>query len=89
MTQSDACERVVRPRLFWRLLFAQVIVLGAFLYLSLVSLGVYLLMLGFDAQHPQRLMAPAGGGVIMLVGLWLLKVAMPRRISPILVEPER
>ncbi|PRN04737.1 hypothetical protein A0O30_11855 [Pseudomonas sp. LLC-1] len=91
MTQSDACERVVRPRLFWRLLFAQVIVLWAFLYLSLVSLGVYLLMLGFDAEHPQpqRLMALAGGGVIMLVGVWLLKVAMPRRISPILVEPER
>ncbi|MBB3272817.1 MULTISPECIES: hypothetical protein [Pseudomonas] len=89
MTQSDGCERVVRPRLFWRLLFAQVIVLGAFLYLSLVSLGVYLLMLGFDAEHPQRLMALAGGGIIMLAGLWLLKVAMPRRISPILVEPER
>ncbi|WEK32959.1 MAG: hypothetical protein P0Y58_12475 [Candidatus Pseudomonas phytovorans] len=91
MTQSDASERVVRPRLFWRLLFAQVIVLGAFLYLSLISLGGYLLMLGFDAEHPQpqRWMALAGGGVIMLVGLWLLKVAMPRRISPVLVEPER
>lgn len=91
MTQSDACERVVRPRLFWRLLFALVIVLGAFLYLSLISLGGYLLMLGFDAEHPQpqRWMALAGGGGIMLVGLWLLKVAMPRRISPALVEPER
>ncbi|GLO13576.1 hypothetical protein PPUJ20028_21570 [Pseudomonas putida] len=91
MTQSDACERVVRPRLFWRLLFAQVIVLGAFLYLSLVSLGVYLLMVGLDVEHPQpqRLMALAGGGFIMLVGLWLLKIAMPRRISPTLVEPER
>ncbi|MFF7066004.1 hypothetical protein [Pseudomonas sp. NPDC008258] len=91
MTQSDACERVVRPRLFWRVLFAQVIVLGAFLFLSLISLGGYLLMLGFDAGHPQpqRLLALAGGGVIMLVGLWLLKVAMPRRISPVLIEPER
>ncbi|CAI3806560.1 hypothetical protein GLGCALEP_04253 [Pseudomonas sp. MM221] len=91
MTQPDASERVVRPRLFWRLLFALVIVLGAFLYLSLISLGGYLLMLGFDGEHPQpqRWMALAGGGVIMLVGLWLLKVAMPRRISPALVEPER
>lgn len=91
MTQSNACERVVRPRLFWRLLFAQVIVLGAFLYLSLISLGGYLLMLGFDAEHPQpqRLMALAGGGLIVLVSLWLLKVAMPRRISPVLVERER
>ena len=91
MTQSDACERIVRPRLFWRVLFAQVIVLGAFLFLSLISLGGYLLMLGFDAGHPQpqRLLALAGGGVIMLVGLWLLKVAMPRRISPVLIEPER
>ncbi|MEN5034036.1 hypothetical protein [Pseudomonas sp. TWI929] len=91
MTQSNACERVVRPRLFWRLLFAQVIVLGAFLLLSLISLGGYLLMLGFDAEHPQpqRLMALAGGGLIVLVSLWLLKVAMPRRISPVLVERER
>jgi len=91
MAQSDASERVVRPRLFWRLLFALVIVLGAFLYLSLISLGGYLLMLGFDAEHPQpqRWMALAGGGGIMLVGLWLLKVAMPRRLSPALVEPER
>ncbi|MFJ4456059.1 hypothetical protein ACIP1G_19535 [Pseudomonas sp. NPDC089392] len=31
----------------------------------------------------------AGGGFIVLVGLWLLKVAMPRRISPVLVERER
>ena len=91
MAQSDASERVVRPRLLWRLLFALGIVLGAFLYLSLISLGGYLLMLGFDAEHPQpqRWMALAGGGGIMLVGLWLLKVAMPRRISPALVEPER
>jgi len=91
MAQSDASERVVRPRLSWRLLFALVIVLGAFLYLSLISLGGYLLMLGFDAGHPQpqRWMALAGGGGIMLVGLWLLKVAMPRRLSPALVEPER
>jgi len=91
MAQSDASECVVRPRLLWRLLFALVIVLGAFLYLSLISLGGYLLMLGFDAEHPQpqRWMALAGGGGIMLVGLWLLKVAMPRRLSPALVEPER
>ncbi len=91
MTESNASGRVVRPRLFWRLLFAQVVVLGAFLYLCLLSLGGYLLLLGFDAEHPQpqRLMALAGGGGIVLVGLWLLKVAMPRRISPVLVEPER
>jgi membrane protein DedA with SNARE-associated domain len=90
MTQSRAKERVVRPRLFWRLLFLQVVVLGAFLYISLISLGGYLLLLGFDAKHSQqqRLMALAGGGVIMLVGVWLLKVAVPRRISPVLVEPE-
>jgi len=81
----------VRPRLFWRLLFVPVVVLGAFLYLSLISLGGYLLMLGFDAEQPQpqRLMALAGGGLILLVGFWLLRVAMPRRISPVLVEPER
>ena len=91
MTWGRVGEGVVRPRLFWRLLFALVIVLGAFLYLSLISLGGYLLMLGFDAEHPQpqRWMALAGGGGIMLVGLWLLKVAMPRRVSPALVEPER
>ncbi|MBK4996994.1 hypothetical protein IAE39_005168 [Pseudomonas sp. S37] len=90
MTQARADERVVRPRLFWRLLFLQVVVLGAFLYISLISLGGYLLLLGFDAEHSQqqRLMALAGGCLIMLVGLWLLKVAMPRRISPVLVEPE-
>lgn len=82
--------RTVRPRLLWRLLFAQVLLIGAFLYLSLITLGGYLLVLGFDAQHaqPQRWMALAGGGLILLVGLWLLKVAMPRRISPVLVEPE-
>ena len=91
MTQGRAGERVVRPRLFWRLVFAQVVVLGVFLYVSLISLGGYLLLLGFDAEHPepQRFMALAGGGVIMLVCLWLLKVAMPRRMSPVLVEPER
>jgi len=83
--------RKVRPRWFWRLLFAQVLLVGAFLYLSLISLGGYLLMLGFDAEHPQpqRLMSLAGGGLILLVGMWLLKVAMPRRVSPVLVEPER
>lgn len=91
MTQGRAGEHVVRPRLFWRLVFAQVVVLGVFLYVSLISLGGYLLLLGFDAEHPepQRFMALAGGGVIMLVCLWLLKVAMPRRMSPVLVEPER
>lgn len=91
MTLSDTSERIVHPRLLWRLLFALVVVLAAFLYLSLISLGGYLLMLGFDAEHsqPQRLMALTGGGLILLVGLWLLKVAMPRRISPVLVKPGR
>ena len=91
MTLSDTPERIVHPRLLWRLLFVLVVVLAAFLYLSLISLGCYLLMLGFDAEHsqPQRLMALAGGGLILLVGLWLLKVAMPRRISLVLVEPGR
>jgi len=90
-TPSVLPGRAVRPRLFWRLLFAQVLLLGAFLYLSLISLGSYLLLLGFDGeqQQPQRLMALAGGGLILLVGLWLLKVAMPRRISLVMVEPER
>lgn len=92
-TPSVLPGRAVRPRLFWRLLFAQVLLLGAFLYLSLVTLGGYLLLLGFDTeqqqQQPQRLMALAGGGLILLVGLWLLKVAMPRRISLVMVEPER
>ncbi|WP_060513476.1 hypothetical protein [Pseudomonas sp. NBRC 111124] len=89
-TSSSNAGRTVRPRLFWRLLFAQVMLMGAFLYLSLITLGGYLLMLGFDAEHPQpqRLMALGGGGLILLVGLWLLKVAMPRRVSPVLVEPE-
>ncbi|MFV3288539.1 hypothetical protein ACNFBR_07370 [Pseudomonas sp. NY11955] len=91
MTQGRVGERIVRPRLFWRLLFALVVVLGAFLYLSLISLGGYLLLLGFDAEHAQqqRILALASGSLIMLVGLWLLRVAMPRRISPVLVEPER
>ncbi|MFJ2982277.1 MULTISPECIES: hypothetical protein [unclassified Pseudomonas] len=88
---SNANGRVVRPRLFWRLVFLQVMLLGGFLYLSLICLGGYLLMLGLDADHPlqQRLLALGGGGVILLVGLWLLKVAMPRRISPVLIERER
>ncbi|MQG94274.1 hypothetical protein [Pseudomonas sp. MN1F] len=94
MSQANTAAlpgRTVRPRLFWRLLFAQVLLLGAFLYLSLITLAGYLLLLGFDAeqQQSQRLMALAGGGLILLVGLWLLKVAMPRRISPLMVEPER
>ena len=90
-TSSVPSGRTVRPRLFWRLLFAQVLLLGAFLYLSLITLGGYLLLLGFDAEHPQpqRLMALAGGGLILLVGLWLLKVAMPRRIRLVMVESER
>ncbi|WDY59867.1 hypothetical protein [Pseudomonas sp. PSKL.D1] len=84
-------SRIVRPKLLWRLLFAQVLLMGAFLFLCLMCLGGYLLMLGFDAGHPQpqRWMALVGGGLILLVGLWLLKVAMPRRISPVLVERER
>jgi membrane protein DedA with SNARE-associated domain len=72
-------------------LFARVTLLGAFLYVSLISLGGYLLMLGFDAEHPQpqRMMALAGGGGILLLGLWLLKVALPRRVSPVLVDRDR
>ncbi len=90
-SSSDASGRVVRPRFIWRLLFALVTLLGAFLYVSLISLGGYLLMLGFDAEHPQpqRMMALAGGGGILLVGLWLLKVALPRRVSPVLVDRDR
>lgn len=82
--------RLVRPRWYWRVLFAHVLLLGAFLYISLASLGGYLLMLGFADEHPQsqRLMALGGGGGIVLVCLWLLKVAMPRRVSPVLVERE-
>jgi len=72
-------------------LFALVTLLRAFLYVSLISLGGYLLMLGFDAEHPQpqRMMALAGGGGILLLGLWLLKVALPRRVSPVLVDRDR
>jgi len=90
-SNGNAKGRIVRPRLFWRVLFMQVLLLGGFLYLSLICLGGYLLMLGFDVEQPaqQRLMALGGGGLILLVGLWLLKVAMPRRISPVLVERER
>ncbi|MFJ4433455.1 hypothetical protein ACIPZG_21090 [Pseudomonas sp. NPDC089395] len=82
--------RLVRPRWYWRVLFAHVLLLGAFLYISLASLGGYLLMLGFADEHPQpqRLMALGGGGAIVLVCLWLLNVAMPRRVSPVLVERE-
>ncbi|MUT49996.1 hypothetical protein GNP06_04805 [Pseudomonas sp. TDA1] len=72
-------------------MFARVTLLRAFLYVSLISLGGYLLMLGFDAEHPQpqRMMALAGGGGILLLGLWLLKVALPRRVSPVLVDRDR
>ena len=82
--------RIVRPRLFWRLLFAQVVLLTAFLYLCLICLGGYLLMLAFDVGYPetQRLHALLGGGSITLVGAWLLKVAMPRRASPLLIEAD-
>ncbi|NIF26999.1 hypothetical protein F3J44_11510 [Pantoea sp. Tr-811] len=81
--------RVVRPRLRWRLLLTLVLLLGGFLYLTLMALGGYLLMLGLDAAspQPQRLMALGAGAGVMLVCLWLLKVAMPRRLSPALVEP--
>lgn len=87
-TPSNSAGRTVRPKLFWRLLFIQVCLVGAFLYAGFMSLGAYLLILGFDPQHPepQRFMALGGGGLIMLIGLWLLKVAMPRRLMPSLVE---
>ncbi|MFJ4153378.1 hypothetical protein ACIPZF_01010 [Pseudomonas sp. NPDC089752] len=82
---------IVRPRLIWRLLFVLVCLLGAFLYFSLLCFAGYLLMLGFDGEHPseQRLVALGSGGLILFVALWLLKVAMPRRFSPLLVERER
>ncbi|MDH0303448.1 MULTISPECIES: hypothetical protein [unclassified Pseudomonas] len=81
--------RIVRPKLFWRLLFVQVCLLAAFLYVGFMSLGGYLFMLGLDAQHPQRYMALGGGALILLVGLWLLKVAMPRRLTPSIMERDR
>lgn len=82
--------RIVRPRLLWRLLFAQVMLLAAFLYLCLICLGGYLLMLAFDVEYPgtQRLHALLGGGSITLIGAWLLKVAMPRRVSLSLIEAD-
>ena len=82
---------IVRPRLFWRPLFIQVLLMGGFMYVSLLCIGAFLLMVGFDAQHSeaQRLMALAGGGLILLVSLWLLEVAMPRRLVPVLVERDR
>ncbi|RCL28706.1 hypothetical protein C6A77_06040 [Pseudomonas sp. AFG_SD02_1510_Pfu_092] len=84
MTLSSACAHGIYLRLFWQLLFVQMVILVGFLYFSLISLGGYLLLLGFDAEHaqPQRLMALAGGALILLASLWLLKLAMPRRISP-------
>ncbi|PYC28704.1 hypothetical protein [Pseudomonas mosselii] len=80
--------RRIRPKLFWRLLFLLVCLLAAFLYAGFMSLGGYLLMLGLDPQHPesQRYMALGGGASILLLGLWLLKVAMPRRLVPTVVE---
>jgi len=91
MTQSTVSQPNVCPRLFWRLVFAQMLVLGAFLYISLISLGVYLLMLGFDAEQaqPQQWLALAGGGFILLVSLWLLKVTMPWCIGPASIDSER
>ncbi|CAI8978679.1 hypothetical protein EON09_00840 [Pseudomonas soli] len=86
----DATRRI-RPKLFWRLLFLLVCLLAAFLYAGFISLGGYLLMLGFDqeAAQPRRLLAFAGAALILLVGGWLLKVAMPRKLVPTVVERER
>jgi len=86
----DASRRI-RPKLFWRLLFLLVCLLAAFLYAGFISLGGYLLMLGFDpeAAQPRRLLAFAGAALILLVGVWLLKVAMPRKLVPTVVERER
>lgn len=90
-SSSTVSGRIVRPRLLWRLLLLLVVMLGGFLYLCLVCLGGYLVIQGFDVEYPlrQRLMALGGGGLILLVGLWLLKVAMPRRITPVLIESQR
>lgn len=87
---SVPSSRVVRPRLFWRIVFAQVLVLAAFLHFSLLCLGGYLLMIGFDALHTveQRGLAIAVGSGVVLACLWLLKVTMPRRLSPVVVERE-
>ncbi|MEE1882738.1 hypothetical protein V0R55_21485 [Pseudomonas soli] len=86
----DATRRI-RPKLFWRLLFLLVCLLAAFLYAGFISLGGYLLMLGFDqeAAQPRRLLAFAGAALILLVGGWLLKVAMPRKLVPTVVDRER
>ncbi|QXH54939.1 hypothetical protein [Pseudomonas maumuensis] len=86
----DATRRV-RPKLFWRLLLLLVCLLAAFLYVGFISLGGYLLMLGLDGEHPepQRYLALAGGVLILLVAAWLLKVAMPRRLVPTVVERQR
>ncbi|AZL69329.1 MULTISPECIES: hypothetical protein [Pseudomonas] len=87
--QASAAGRVVRPKLFWRVLLLLVCLLAAFLFVGLMGLGSYLVVLGLDELHSasQRLMAVGGGAVILLVGLWLLKVAMPRRLVPTLREP--
>ncbi|WP_194788467.1 hypothetical protein [Pseudomonas sp. UFMG81] len=76
--------RTVRPKLFWRLILLQVCLLGAFLYVSLLALGGYLLMLGLDElrPEPQRYTALGGGALILLVSLWLFKAAIPRRLTP-------
>lgn len=88
--QTSVAGRVVRPKLFWRVLLLLVCLLAAFLFVGLMGLGSYLVVLGLDELHSasQRLMAVGGGAVILLVGLWLLKVAMPRRLVPTLREPE-
>lgn len=86
----SAAGRAGRPKLFWRVLFLLVFLLAAFLFVGLMGLGSYLVVLGLDEPRSgsQRLMALGGGALILLVGLWLLKVAMPRRLVPMLREGE-
>lgn len=80
----------MRPKLFWRVLLLLVCLLAAFLFVGLMGLGSYLVVLGLDELRlaSQRLMALGGGALILLVGLWLLKVAMPRRLVPTMHEGE-
>ncbi|HAB03231.1 MAG TPA: hypothetical protein DCE25_10010 [Pseudomonas sp.] len=89
-SSSDSQRLAARSHLLWRLLFAKVLLLGAFLYLCLLGLAGYLLLLAFDAAHPpsQRVTALVGGVLILAVGGWLLRVALPRRVGPVLVEAE-
>lgn len=88
--QASAAGRVVRPKLFWRVLLLLVCLLAAFLIVGLMGLGGYLVVLGLDELRTgsQRFMALGAGALILLVGLWLLKVAMPRRLVPTMREPE-